>query len=99
MALKDEVETEVKRIFKDGWSKAKATVVPDPADIGLGNDAKEIDDGVVLYADLAESTSMVNTQTPTFSAEVYKAYLFAAAKIIRDAGGDITAYDGDRIMA
>ncbi len=30
---------------------------------------------------------------------LYKAYLHCAAKIISNEGGEITAYDGDRIMA
>jgi class 3 adenylate cyclase len=99
MALKDDIQAEVKRIFRDAWTTSKATVVPEPKDIGLGNDAKEIDSGTVLYADLQESTAMVDTETGKFSAEVYKAYLFTAAKLIRDSGGEITAYDGDRVMA
>lgn len=56
-------------------------------------------DATVLYADLADSTDMVNYYTPQFSAEVYKTFLHCCAKIIRSEGGQITAYDGDRIMA
>lgn len=33
------------------------------------------------------------------AAEVYKTYLRCASQIIRDEGGTITAYDGDRVMA
>ncbi|WP_235776817.1 adenylate/guanylate cyclase domain-containing protein [Pseudorhizobium marinum] len=32
------------------------------------------------------------------AAEIYKTFLFCAGKIIRDAGGSITSYDGDRAM-
>jgi class 3 adenylate cyclase len=42
---------------------------------------------------------MVSNHKPEFAAEVYKAYLYCAAKIIADQGGTITAYDGDRVMA
>jgi class 3 adenylate cyclase len=52
----------------------------------------------VLYADLAASTKMVRGYKDWFSAEVYKSYLYCAAKIIRARGGVITAYDGDRVM-
>jgi class 3 adenylate cyclase len=41
----------------------------------------------------------VDSATPTFAAEVYKAYLACAAKIIKNEVGVITAYDGDRVMA
>jgi class 3 adenylate cyclase len=41
---------------------------------------------------------MVDQHDWTFSAEVYKTILRCAADIIRDEGGTITAYDGDRVM-
>jgi class 3 adenylate cyclase len=44
-------------------------------------------------------TSLVDSTIPEFAAEVYKAYLHCAAKVIRSEDGEITAYDGDRIMA
>ena len=50
------------------------------------------------YADLDGSTAMVDQWTWQFSAEIYKTYLHCAAKIIKNEGGVITAYDGDRIM-
>jgi len=53
----------------------------------------------VLYADLAESTNLVDAHKAWFAAEVYKSYLHCASKIIRDEGGIITAFDGDRVMA
>jgi class 3 adenylate cyclase len=34
-----------------------------------------------------------------FAAEIYKSYLISACRIIRDNGGEITAFDGDRVMA
>ena len=55
--------------------------------------------GTVLYADLADSTDLVDRYKKPFAAEIYKTFLHCAAKIIRDQGGVITAYDGDRIMA
>jgi len=56
-------------------------------------------EATVLYADLADSTDMVDANTSTFSAEVYKTFLHCSGKIIRSEGAEITAYDGDRIMA
>ena len=52
-----------------------------------------------LYADLDDSTKLVDTRESWFAAEIYKSYLACAARIIRSEGGEITAYDGDRIMA
>src|SRR5882757_321503 len=100
MSFGADIETEVKRIFREIWATTKATTVPEPRSIALEkNEAKEIEDGVVLYADLSASTNMVQTQTAAFAAEVYRAYLYSAAQIIRDQAGEVTAYDGDRVMA
>jgi class 3 adenylate cyclase len=99
MSFATDVEAEVKRIFREQWGKSKATTVPEPSNIALEkNEAKVIDDGTVLYADLSGSTTMVQNYKPHFAAEVYRAYLYSAAQIIRNEGGVITAYDGDRVM-
>src|SRR5262245_40343650 len=42
---------------------------------------------------------MVDNEEPEFAAEIYKSYLTCAARIVKNNGGTITAYDGDRIMA
>lgn len=99
MGLFDDIQSEVKAIFKDQWTTRDGAVVPAPSDIKLSNDAVRFERATVLYADLDGSTNMVDTKKWYFAAEVYKAYLHAAAKIIRSMGGEITAYDGDRIMA
>lgn len=100
MSFAIDIEVEVKRIFRQQWEKSKSTAVPEPGDIALEkNEAKEIDDGTVLYADLSGSTRMVQSHKPHFAAEVYRAYLYSAAQIIRNEGGVVTAYDGDRVMA
>ena len=98
MALKDDLETEVAAIFRDRWSRRDGQVVPDYSSLTLGNDAVDLD-AVVLYADLSDSTQLVDGQKDWFAAEIYKAFLRVAARIIRLEGGTITAYDGDRIMA
>jgi class 3 adenylate cyclase len=78
----------------------RSVTVRVPADeaIKLSNAAVNLD-ATILYADLCDSTDLVDHYKPQFAAEVYKTYLLCAAKIIRSEGGTITAYDGDRIMA
>ena len=98
MSLGEELADEVQKIFKDAWSAREGKKVPESEDLRLGNDAVELD-GTVLYADLDDSTNLVDYYKPAFAAEIYKAYLNCAAKIIRSEGGVITSYDGDRIMA
>jgi class 3 adenylate cyclase len=97
MALKDDLESEVETIFKEVWSKRDGTVVPESDDLKLGNDAVKLD-ATVLYADISGSTKLVDDYKPAFAAEIYKAFLHCAAKIIRAEDGVITAYDGDRVM-
>lgn len=99
MALLQDLQSEVATIFREVWETTAGRVVPAPSSVGLGNKAIEFESAVVLYADLDGSTSMVDSKVWQFSAEIYKTYLHCAAKIIKAQGGDITAYDGDRIMA
>jgi class 3 adenylate cyclase len=97
MTFKEDLDAAVKKIFRDPWDSRDGRVVPVPEDLGLGNDAVKLD-ATVLYADIADSTQLVNNESPQFAAEVYRAYLTCAAKIVKVNGGFITAYDGDRIM-
>jgi class 3 adenylate cyclase len=98
MGMTQELQAEVAKVFKERWSECDGRAVPDPDDLGLSNDGVNLD-ATVLYADMAESTDLVDTKKAEFAAEVYKTYLICAARIIKDEGGSITAYDGDRIMA
>lgn len=97
MSLADELREYAAKTHREVWSKQNVEAVPDPEDLSLSNQAKLID-SVVLYADLAESTELVSSNENWFAAEIYKNYLYAAARIIRSLGGTITAYDGDRVM-
>lgn len=99
MALNDDLIEEVQKTFREVWVEQATTDVPDPEDLKLGNHAKNLAKATVLYADLDGSTSMVDTKTWSFSAEVYKAYLRCCARIVAAEGGIVTAYDGDRVMA
>jgi class 3 adenylate cyclase len=72
--------------------------VPEAEDVELGNDAVCLN-GTVLYADMSDSTGLVDGYKDWFAAEIYKTYLISACRIIRANGGEITAFDGDRVMA
>ncbi|UXY16684.1 adenylate/guanylate cyclase domain-containing protein [Chitiniphilus purpureus] len=100
VGLKSDLDTEIATIFKSAWRVQKTETVPEPTDLVLNsNHAKDLEEATVLYADLDGSTSMVDSYSWEFSAEIYKSYLRCAGQIIRGEGGVITAYDGDRIMA
>jgi class 3 adenylate cyclase len=98
VALKDDLEAQVSSIFKSQWTERDGQVVPSDTSLKLGNDAIKLK-ATVLYADLADSTILVDNYEKPFAAEIYKTFLHCAAKIVTSEGGVITAYDGDRIMA
>ena len=98
MALKADLDTYCYDTFVGRWEKRDGTVVPSDTSLKLSNDGINLA-ATVLYADLADSTVMVDKEIAGFAAEVYKSFLYCAAKIVRVFGGTITAYDGDRIMA
>src|SRR5688500_891057 len=98
MALADDIREEVKAIIKTAWTIREGKKIPDVEDLKLGNDAVTFE-AVVLYADLADSTGLVTNYLPQFAAEVYKTYLICACRIITANSGEITAFDGDRVMA
>jgi class 3 adenylate cyclase len=100
MALIDDLKAKVSDFARDQWGHIPdGYVVPgSEAALTLGNTGVRID-ATVLYADIRGSTPMVDSLPDTLAAEYYKAYLHCAAKIVKDVGGSITAYDGDRLMA
>ncbi len=99
MALAEDLKKWVDETFTAAWEVQETTGVPNPADLRLNsNHAKDLDSATVLYADLDGSTDMVNTKKWEFSTEIYKTFLKCASDIIKNEGGVITAYDGDRVM-
>lgn len=98
MTLKDELQAFVKKTHDNVWARRAGQKVPDTEDVTFGTDAVTLD-GTVLYADLSDSTALVKGWKDFFAAEVYKNYLYCASRIIKAEGGEITAFDGDRIMA
>jgi class 3 adenylate cyclase len=96
VTLKTDLEAHAKTTFKTAWARRSGKVVPDDGSVTLGNDAVELE-GTVLYADMADSTKLVDGYIDWFAAEVYKSYLYCAARIIASEGGAVTAYDGDRV--
>ena len=100
MALEEDLTTWVTDTFRFQWDEETTTLVPKPEDLRLNaNHAKDLEEAVVLYADLDGSTDMVDNYRWWFSAEIYKTFLKCSADIIKQEGGVVTAYDGDRVMA
>lgn len=86
MGLKDELTTYVKKTHREQWQTRDGKKIPSTEDIKLGNDAVKLD-ATVLYADLAASTDMVKSYKDWFAAEIYKNFLYCAARVIRSKDG------------
>jgi class 3 adenylate cyclase len=97
MALKDDLISVCNEIFRSAWTHIDGQVVPETKSIPLNNTGKTIH-AVVLYADLDQSTTLVDRFSAEFCAEVYKTFLRCASKIIASNGGAIRSFDGDRVM-
>ena len=82
MSLANDLKAEVTRIYGEVWTTRNGDVVPESEDLTLSNDAVKLD-GTVLYADLSASTTLVDGYEAHFAAEIYRAYLYCAARIIR----------------
>jgi len=98
MSLADDLRSQVAKFYAEQWTTRDGQKVPEADEVRLGNDAVRLD-GTVLYADLVESTKLVSDRQASLAAEVYKAFLYCAAKVVEAEGGVVTAYDGDRLMA
>lgn len=99
MGLKSDLESWCYDVFRSRWETREGTKVPDEdSRLGLKNEAIKIE-GTVLYADMADSTVLVDSTTAERAAAIYKTFLYCAAKVVREHEGVITAYDGDRVMA
>ena len=98
MPLRNDLNSEVRQILRERWRINPSRGAPSSNDLELNNHGATIN-ATVLYADLDESTKLVDQQEDVFAAQMYKTYLVCAARIISSEQGSITAYDGDRIMA
>jgi class 3 adenylate cyclase len=74
VALRDDLQEQAAKILRERWAERDGEVVPEPSNLELGNDAVNLE-ATVLYADMVGSTKLVDEQSPTLAAEVYKSYM------------------------
>ena len=77
---------------------SEGRTVPATTDIPMNNTARRFELATFLYADLNGSTQMVSSLSWQRCGEIYKTYLYCASRMIRDHGGEVVAFDGDRVM-
>lgn len=97
MAFSDDIKEKVETILNEEWSIRETETVPRTQDLTLKNGAARTK-AVFLYADLAGSTQLQKAYKDTFAAKAIRMYLAGASAIIRNFGGQIKSFDGDRVM-
>ncbi len=97
MSFKDDLTAKVNAFAVDAWDVTPGRVVPDAKGLPFSNSGKSLS-ACFLYADLSDSTGLVNRTLSKLAAEYYKAFLHCASKLIEANDGTVEAYDGDRVM-
>lgn len=99
LAIKEELTKKIHEFAQDQWGDiTNANVLPTIDDLPFGNTGEHLA-VTVLYADISESTAMVDELLDTKAAEYYKSFLHCASQPVKQNSGEIQAYDGDRVMA
>lgn len=92
------IESSVADIFNAAWNITDGRVVPTTEDVVLKNGGKRVE-ATYLYADLAGSSKLAHTMKKETTATIVRAYINTASRILRQYGGEIRSFDGDRVMA
>jgi class 3 adenylate cyclase len=98
VSVADDIKANAKNSFGSKWIVRDGQVVPNASDLKLINDAVHFKTATILYADLDGSTELVEKKKWEFAGQVYKTFLYTASRLIRQHGGTIVSYDGDRVM-
>jgi adenylate cyclase len=98
MGISDDVKAGVDGVLNPAWSKRNGNVVPATEDIVLRDGAVNID-ATYLYADLAKSSVLGQKINNEVAAKIIRSYLNAATRILKNYGGEIRSFDGDRVLA
>jgi len=97
MAFGDDVRKAVDDILGTTFNERDGKVVPNTEDVALKDGAVKLE-AAFLYADLAGSSTIANQCPWGTTAKIIRAYLDSACRIIRNHGGEIRSFDGDRVM-
>ncbi|MFJ4207966.1 adenylate/guanylate cyclase domain-containing protein [Paenarthrobacter sp. NPDC089675] len=99
MSIKDLMESNVNSMMVNSWNVRDGRDVPDTEALGLGTNVGVQLQATYLYADLAKSSDFGQLLDPVDAAKIIKSFLFCASALIKEHGGHIKSFDGDRVMA
>lgn len=97
MALIDTLTGEVEAILDTEWNVRDGNVIPESDAIVLKDGAVKIE-ATFLYADLAGSSALAKNCPWETTAKIIRAYLNCSVRLIKEYGGEIRSFDGDRVM-
>lgn len=97
MALIDRLRSDVEGVINQPWKTRTGRKVPSSEDVALAGGAVELE-ATFLYADLAHSSRMAKELDRRVAAKVLRAFLATTARLVREHGGSIASFDGDRIL-
>ena len=98
MGISEDVESDVQKIKDATMSVREGQSVPSTDTVALHNGAVELQ-ATYLYADLANSSKMARRLDRRITAKILKSFLAVSTRIIRNKGGTVMSFDGDRVMA
>ncbi len=97
MALKGDLAADIDGILNQTWNLRDGQVVPETDDVTLAGGGVKLD-ATIAYADLADSTELAMDSDARVAAKVFRAFLAVSTRILRNEGGSIRSFDGDRVM-
>lgn len=97
MPLKDDVGAEIDAILSQAWDLRDGQVVPATEDVTLAGGGVNLK-ATIAYADLADSTELAMDYDARVAAKVFRSFLAMSTRILRNEGGAIRSFDGDRVM-
>lgn len=93
----DEVKAAVGALLNTVWDERDGQVVPTTDTVKLSNGAVKVE-AAYLYADLGGSSTAAQKLKKDVTAKIIRSYVNASVRIIRNKGGHIRSFDGDRVM-
>ncbi len=97
MSISDDLIVDVAKILSQKWDHADGRVVPSNTDLPLTGGSRRLD-ATILYSDLAQSSTLVTDFQQRTAAKVVRCFLSCMCKLITSNGGEVTSFDGDRVM-
>lgn len=97
MANNDEYKTGIDSYFSGTYDVIKAEKVPGVSDVKFGNYGKKIE-LAMMFVDIEESTEIVDGFRSVTAARMYKSFLWAVTRIVKEHGGDVKSFNGDGLL-